>query len=426
MVVDGCVMLVAERNFVCQTSSRLETSEAVLCPPLLGTTDKSMFGFAERKDTLFGFQVEDLCCGGHSWGGAVPFLMCEQHQFPNSGARAWSPGLGGRCTNSGGIIKEIRVDEGSACSTQSTACLATSKRPCLVEHRSLAREEDAEVCFSHEHEHAGEESTHKQKRCELTEDSSTSNYPSKNEETSVWDTFGALPHFRRQARIEKWPLSLRRTLLSDQHSCCSVTAKSSQSLPLLLRIVDLWLDLLRMLVAPLVTRVALVVACAFVAWWRRPPQEKGLGYVSLWRTFCDGQFQLAHWRVVAQTEGLCSLVRKYDDLRPCPFRYFGTSAIVATNWCNQKIMTVQRLSWRLPCAACLFHDLEKMRFLARATLLYGVWGWVLVSRHALVVRSEHTADCEIVAQSRKSIWYLLTSGTSLIWRLVGSPSLTAK
>ena len=30
----------------------------------------------------------------------------------------------------------------------------------LVEHRSLAREEDAEVCFSHEHEHAGEESTH--------------------------------------------------------------------------------------------------------------------------------------------------------------------------------------------------------------------------------------------------------------------------
>ena len=109
----------------------------------------------------------------------------------------------------------------------------------LVEHRSLAREEDAEGCFSHEHEHAGEESTHKQKRCELIEGSSTSNYPSKNEETSVWDTFGAPPHFRRQARIGKWPLSLRRTLLSDQQSCCSVTAESSQSLPLLSRIVDL-------------------------------------------------------------------------------------------------------------------------------------------------------------------------------------------
>ena len=108
-----------------------------------------------------------------------------------------------------------------------------------VEHRSLAREEDAEGCFSHEHEHAREESTHKQKRCELIEGSPTSNYPSKNEEKSVWDTFGAPPHFRRQARIEKWPLSLRRTLLSDQQSCCSVTAESSQSLPLLSRIVDL-------------------------------------------------------------------------------------------------------------------------------------------------------------------------------------------
>ena len=89
-------------------------------------------------------------------------------------------------------------------------------------------------------------------------------------------------------------------------------------------------------------------------------------------------------------------------------------------------MAVQRLSWRLPCAACLFHDLEKIRFLARATLLCGVWEWVLVSRHAFVVRSEDAADCEIVARSTKSTWYLLTSSTSLIWRLVGSRSLAAK
>ena len=66
MIHDGCVMLVAERNFKCQALSRLETSEVVLCPTLLVTTDKSMFVVAERKDTLLNFKVEDLCYGGHS------------------------------------------------------------------------------------------------------------------------------------------------------------------------------------------------------------------------------------------------------------------------------------------------------------------------------------------------------------------------
>ena len=93
---------------------------------------------------------------------------------------------------------------------------------------------------------------------------------------------------------------------------------------------------------------------------------------------CDAHFlrrsiQLAHWRVVAQTEDLCLLVRWNRDLDPCPFRCFCTSASAAAKECNQKIMAVQRLCWRLPCAACLFHDLDKIRFLARATLLCGVW-----------------------------------------------------
>ena len=131
MVVDGCVMLVAERNFACQTSSRLETSEVVLCPPSLVTTENQCAGL--QNERIFFWASKMRIC--------VVAVTAEEAQFRSRCAnditfriaaqehdrQAWEVVARTVVVSS----KRFELMKVQRVRRKSTACSATSKRPCF-------------------------------------------------------------------------------------------------------------------------------------------------------------------------------------------------------------------------------------------------------------------------------------------------------